>query len=259
MSQFVDTAIRNEVATVTLNRPEVHNALNDDFMAQLSDAFETLGADDAVRAIVIAGEGKSFCAGADINWMKRMVDYTIEENVADAKILAAMLRKIRDCPKPVITRVHGAAFGAGVGLTAACDIAVAKRGAIFCLSEVKLGILPAIISPFVLEKIGTHARRYALTAERFDSDEAHRIGLVSDVVPDDVDLDPWIEKVTDSIRKCGPHAIAHCKRVMSDIQPFSWENAQNLTTHRLAEVRVSPEGQEGLKAFLEKRKPNWEK
>lgn len=257
MPQYVRVDAQAQVATVTLSRPDVHNALNDVFMHELEAAFMALGADHGVRAVVLAGAGKSYCAGADIHWMKRMVDYSIEENVADANILAKMLRTIRDCPKPVIARVHGAAFGAGVGLTAACDLAIGGPQALFCLSEVKLGILPAIISPFVLEKIGAHARRYALTAERFDAAEAQRIGLLSEVAANDEAMDAWIAQITAAIRENGPHAIAECKRIMSEIQPFSWDNAQNLTTHRLANVRVSPEGQEGLRAFLEKRSPNW--
>ncbi len=257
MPQFIKTSVARQVGTITLARADVHNALNDVFMAELSTAFAEFGADAKVRAIVLAAEGKSFCAGADIHWMKRMIDYSIEENVADANILAKMLRKLRDCPKPVIARVHGAAFGAGVGLTAACDMAVATAPAIFCLSEVKLGILPAIISPFVMEKIGSHARRYALTAEKFDAAEALRIGLVSHVAADEAAADAWLGQVCRAIAENGPQAIAECKRVLSDIQPFNWDTAQNLTTHRLAHVRVSAEGQEGLRAFLEKRKPNW--
>ena len=257
MPEFIKTTVAAQVGTITLARPEVHNALNDVFMAELSTALGDLGADSAVRCIILAAEGKSFCAGADIHWMKRMVDYSIDENVADATILAKMLRRLRDCPKPVIARVHGAAFGAGVGLTAACDMAVATAPAIFCLSEVKLGILPAIISPFVMEKIGAHARRFALTAEKFDAAEAHRIGLVSHVAPDETAADAWLATITKAIRENAPQGIAECKRVMSDIQPFNWDTAQNLTTHRLAHVRVSSEGQEGLRAFLEKRKPAW--
>jgi methylglutaconyl-CoA hydratase len=255
--KYIRYEVRAGVATVTLARANVHNALNDDFMAELQAAYRNAGEDSAVRSIVLAGEGKSFCAGADAHWMKRMVDFSVEENVRDANVLARMLRTMRDCPKPTIARVHGAAYGAGVGLTAACDMAVTKPGAIFCLSEVKLGILPAIISPFVMEKIGAHARRYALTAETFNGEEAHRIGLVSHVAADDAAMDAWIADVTAKIAGNGPQAISHCKRVMSDIQPFNWDTAQNLTTHRLAEVRVSPEGQEGLRAFLEKRAPAW--
>lgn len=258
MTQFVQYRVERQSAVITLARPEVHNALNDDFMRELTAAFARAVADEGVRAVVLAATGKSFCAGADVHWMKRMVDYSLEENVRDANVLAGMLRCIRDCPKPTIARVHGSAYGAGVGITAACDMAVALRGAIFCLSEVKLGILPAIISPFVLEKIGAHARRYALTAEPFAADEALRIGLVSQVAPDVAGLDAWIEEIAGRLRQNGPNAMAACKKVMSDIQPFQWDTAQNLTTHRLAGIRVSPEGQEGLRAFLEKRKPAWD-
>ncbi len=258
MADFIDYVVKDQTAWITLTRSEVHNALNDDFMNQLDERFKQASESDDVRAVVLAAEGKSYCAGADIHWMKRMVDYSIEENIADATVLADMLRRIRDCPKPTIARVHGAAFGAGVGLIAACDMSVAVQGAIFCLSEVRLGIVPAIISPFVLEKIGMSAgRRYALTAERFDARAAYHIGLVSDVVETSDELDPWITAVVAQIRQNGPNAIAECKRIMSEIQPFQWEQAQKLTTQRLARVRVSAEGQEGLRAFLEKRKPSW--
>lgn len=248
----------NGVATVALNRPELHNAFNDDMMKELMDAFGTLGADAKVRAVVLAAEGKSFCAGADVNWMKRMVDYSFDENVADANILAKMLRAIRECPKPVIARVHGATYGGGVGLVAAADLAVAIRSATFCLSEVKLGIVPAVISPFLLEKIGPGAaRRYGLTAERFTADEAKRIGLVSEVVDTPEQLDEWIGEVTRHILANGPAAVAACKKILSDVAGVAWDQAQARTTQRIAEIRISPEGQEGLKAFLEKRKPSW--
>lgn len=258
MAEFLRCDINKQIARLTLNRPDLHNALNDVFMAEIEDAVRRLGEDDNVRAIILAAEGKSFCAGADVNWMKRMVGYSVEENIADAMVLSNMLRRMRECPKPIIARVHGAAIGGGVGLTAACDMAVATTAATFCLSEVRLGILPAVISPFVTEKIGlTHARRYALTAERFDGLEAKRIGLVSEAVDTVEALDWWIDQVTTAIRSNGPAAVAACKSVLSDIQPFDWNRAQKLTTERLAHRRVSPEGQEGLKAFLEKRKPAW--
>jgi methylglutaconyl-CoA hydratase len=250
--------IENETATVTLDRPDVHNALNDVFMHDLTTAYRELADNGDVRVVVLRGTGRSFCAGADINWMKRMVDYSIDENIKDANILVHMLRAIRECPKPTIARVHGAAFGAGVGLAAACDMTIALRPAIFCLSEVKLGIVPAVISPYVLEKIGsTHARRYALTAERFDGEEARRIGLASEVVDDEAAMDAWIAGIIEHIRGNGPNAVAACKQIMGEIQPFQWEKAAKMTTERLAEIRVSPEGQEGLKSFLEKRKPSW--
>jgi methylglutaconyl-CoA hydratase len=169
-----------------------------------------------------------------------------------------MLRAIRECPKPVIARVHGAAIGGGVGLTAACDIAVAVATAIFSLSEVKLGIIPAVISPFVMEKIGPgHLRRFGLTAERFDAREAHRIGLISHVAHDEAEMDQWIGETCQTLKANGPHALAACKKILSEVAGRAWDDTQQLTTERIAALRVSPEGQEGLKSFLEKRQPSW--
>lgn len=258
MSEYLKVDVAGRRATVTLNRPELHNALNDVMMNDITAAFSELGGDGAVRVIILAAAGKSFCAGADVNWMRRMVGYSFAENVADAKVLARMLRAIRDCPKPVIARIHGAAIGGGVGLTAACDMAVSIAPAVFCLSEVKLGIVPAVISPFVLEKIGPgHARRYALTAERFEAGEALRIGLISQVVQTEAELDAWIATTCDVLEANGPQALAACKCVLSEVAGQQWDRVQELTTERISQLRVSPEGQEGLKAFLEKRKPNW--
>lgn len=258
MSKYLVLFARDGVTTVNMARPDLHNAFNDEMMKELTEAFAALGADAKVRAVVLAAEGKSFCAGADVNWMKRMVDYSFDQNISDANILAKMLRAIRECPKPVIARVHGAAYGGGVGLVAAADMAVAVRGTTFCLSEVKLGIVPAVISPFVLEKIGPGAaRRYALTAERFDADEAKRMGLVSEVVDTSEQLDEWIGEVTKHILANGPAAVAACKKILSEVAGVSWDQVQARTTQRIAEIRISPEGQEGLKAFLEKRQPKW--
>jgi methylglutaconyl-CoA hydratase len=258
MGSFLKITSAGPIAAVTLARPDLHNAFNDEMMKELAEAFGALGADDAVRAVVLSAEGKSFCAGADVNWMKRMVDYSFDQNIADANILAKMLRAIRECPKPVIARVHGAAYGGGVGLVAAADMAVAVRGTTFCLSEVKLGIVPAVISPFVLEKIGPGAaRRYALTAERFDADEAKRLGLVNEVVETTEQLDAWIANITTHILANGPAAVAACKKILSEVAGVAWDQVQARTTQRIAEIRISPEGQEGLKAFLEKRKPEW--
>ncbi len=256
MAEFVKIDQSDHRATVRIDRPELHNAFNEVAIAELTDAFVTLGRSDT-RAIVLASEGKSFCAGADLHWMKRMVDYSIEENIADATAMANMLRAIHDCPKPVIARVHGAAFGGGVGLIAAADMAVAVSGATFCLSEVKLGIIPAVISPYVLEKIGSAARRYAVTAERFKGEEAKRIGLISDTVSASEDLDPWIDGVVDAIVASGPNAVAASKAVLRDVRGFDWDAATELTTRRISELRVSEEGQEGMNAFLEKRPPGW--
>lgn len=258
MSDFIKAYIEKSVGHVILSRPELHNAFNDVMIRELEEAFNTLGKDASVRAIVLSGEGKSFCAGADLNWMKRMVDYTFQENVDDAMALSRMLKTIHDCPKPVIAKVHGATFGGGVGLVSACDMAVAMESAGFCLSEVKLGLLPAVISPFVLEKIGSSAaRRYFLTAERFMAPEAQRIGLISETVTTPQELDQWVETVVAALSANGPEAVAVCKTLIDEVVGFDWEKAMALTTHRIAERRVSAEGQEGMVAFLEKRPPRW--
>lgn len=258
MPQFVKTQTFDFLRQIVIDRPELHNAFNEVVIEELAHAMVEAGRSDDVRAVVLASEGKSFSAGADINWMKRMVDYSFEENVKDANAMAGMLRAIRECPKPVIARVQGATFGGGVGLVAACDMAVAVESAIFCLSEVKLGIIPAVISPYVTEKIGPGPmRRYGVTAERFDGIEAQRIGLISEVVETIEELDAWIADVVGAIRKNGPAATAACKVVLSEVAGMQWDRVQQITTERIARLRVSPEGQEGLKAFLEKRTASW--
>ena len=250
MPQFIDITTQNAVATVTLNRTELHNAFNDEMIAELVEAFTQLGKDNSVRVVVLAANGKSFCAGADLNWMKKMIDYSFEENVVDALGLANMLK--------VIARVHGAAFGGGVGLIAACDFAFAVENVTFALTEVKLGLLPAVISPFVLEKVpASAARRYFLTAEKFDSDEAKRIGLLSGVLPDELALDQKLESVIAAILANGPEAVAQSKVLINDVLGFQWDKAMKLTSEMIAGRRVSAEGQEGMKSFLEKRKPEW--
>jgi len=258
MAEFVQRSDRKSVATISINRPELHNAFNEVVIEELTQSLLEVGGDENIRVVVLASEGKSFSAGADIHWMKRMVDYSLEENVRDANMMALMLRTIRECSKPVIARIHGATFGGGVGIAAACDMAVAIESAIFCLSEVRLGILPAVISPFVIEKIGPGAaRRYALTAERFDAVEAKRIGLINEVVVSVDELDAWIEKISTALIANGPKAVAACKGVLSDVAGTPWDQVQALTTKRIAELRISEEGQDGLKAFLEKRNPSW--
>lgn len=262
MGDFVQITVEEKasgaIATVTLGRPELHNAFNAQMIAELREAFAGFSKNSPVRAIVLRGEGKSFCAGADLNWMRQMVDYSFEQNVEDAHALAAMFRAIQQCPKPVIARVHGPAFGGGVGLVAACDMAFATESATFCLSEVKLGLLPAVISPFVLKKIGeTHARRYFLTAEKFSASEAHRIGLVSEVLPDEAALDHQLETVLAALCANGPEAISQSKVLIEQVCRFDWERAVDITTKLIAERRISVEGQEGMKAFLEKRSPTW--
>lgn len=246
------------VATVWLNREDLHNAFNDAMIAQLHQAFTDLSADTSVRAVILAAKGKSFCAGADLNWMQSMLNYTFDENVTDATALARMLAAINQCAKPVIARVHGAAFGGGVGLVSACDLVVAVEKASFCLSEVKLGLLPAVISPFVLAKMPeAHARRYFLTAERFSAAEAHRVGLVSEVVADEAACDAMIATWLTALAQNGPQAVSLCKPLIQDVKNQPLETAIDITTKRIAERRISDEGQEGMRSFLDKRPPSW--
>jgi len=260
MAEFLKTQMESGIARITLIRADLHNAFNEVFIAEIAGAFAEVGKRDDVRVVVLGGEGKSFCAGADVNWMKKMVGYSFEENVADAMGLSSMLRTIYECPLPTIARVQGAALGGGVGLIAACDMAVAVEAAQFGLTEARLGILPAVISPFVLRKIGPgHAKRFFQTAERFGAAEAKRIGLVSEFVAGEAELDGAIGTLVDEIRKNGPEAVKASKRIIDEVMPVEWERVQALTTRRIAERRASEEGQEGLKSFLEKRKPRWAK
>lgn len=258
MGEFVRVRAEGGIATVTMDRPDLHNAFNETMISELQAAFEDVGRRPGVRAVVLSGEGKSFCAGADVHWMKRMVGYSFDENLADALTLARMLRTIHDCPRPVIARVHGAALGGGTGLTAACDMAVALETAVFGFTEARLGIIPAVISPFALHKIGGgHARRFFLTAERFSAAEALRIGLVSHVAATVEDMDAWIAKIIGEIQSNGPEAVTAAKGLIDDVLACPWDSVADLTGRRIAQQRVSPEGQEGLRAFLEKRKANW--
>jgi methylglutaconyl-CoA hydratase len=236
----------DDVLRVTLSRPESRNALDAALIAQLSGAVVDIG---TARAVVLSGEGRSFCAGADVEWMRASADLDREANVADANALRRMLEAIDGCPAPVVAVVHGHALGGGVGLVAVSDIVLADPGAVFAFSEVKLGIVPAVISPYALRKIGeSAARRYFVTGERFDAETALRIGLVHDVTSD---LDAALARVLDELRTAGPRAARHAKRLVLD-RPDGPETAQ-----RIAERRTSEEGQEGLRAFLERRRPSW--
>ena len=246
------------VARVTFDRPEVHNAFNDELIPQVTETFDELGARDEIRAIVLAGNGKSFCAGGDLNWMKRMVDYTFEENVADATRMAGMFRSIASCPKPVIGRVHGAALGGGAGVVAAVDIAVAVESAKFGFTEVKLGIIPGVISAFVVARIGAgRAREFFTTGERFTADVAHSIGLVHQVVADDAALDAMIESKIEQIFTAAPGAIAETKLLISEVSRRPLDSAIEYAAEAIARARSSPEGQAGMKAFLSREKPPW--
>lgn len=242
------------VARVTLTRPDVRNAFNAELIGELRDTFTTLSADASVRAIVLAGEGASFCGGADINWMRGALDLTFDENVIDAKAMSRMFRAIDRCAKPVIGRIHGAALGGGAGLAAVCDIVIASSETLFGFTEVKLGIIPAVISPFVLSKIGTsHARALFLTGERFGAERALHIGLVHEVVATG-DLDASVARVIKEILSAGPSAVETAKALVHDVRATSYDDSLELTARAIAKQRTSPEGQEGLRAFLERRK-----
>jgi methylglutaconyl-CoA hydratase len=246
------------VATVTLNRPEVRNAFNDEVIAELTAVFAELDDRAEVRCIVLAGNGPAFCAGADLNWMKRMAGYTRDENVADAAALANMLKGIYRCPKPTIARVQGDAYAGGTGLVAACDIAVSVDTAHYCLSEVKLGLIPATISPYVIRAMGARAaHRYFLTAERFSAAEALRIGFVHDVVAAD-QLDAKVAEIAQSLLLAGPEALKACKALVQDVAGRDITQLLiDRTVQEIADIRVSDEGREGIQSFLGKRKPGW--
>ncbi|MBU2877331.1 enoyl-CoA hydratase/isomerase family protein [Aliiglaciecola lipolytica] len=246
------------VATITLNRPEVHNAFDDNTIALLTDCFKRVARDDKARVLVLQANGKSFCAGADLNWMKRMANFSYEENLADANALAHMLHTLYTLPKPTIAKIQGAAFGGAVGLVSCCDIAIASRLSKFCLSEVKLGLIPATISPYVIDAIGDRvARRYFMTAEVFSARRARRLGLVSEAVTEE-ELNSTVDLLVTQIINNGPVAVAAAKQLVFDIKDEQLDQELiEKTSLRIATTRVSAEGQEGLAAFLEKRQPAW--
>lgn len=245
-------------ARVTLNRPDVRNAFNAELIAELTGAFTTLGQDASLRAIVLAAEGKAFCAGADLNWMKAMAGYSWEENHADASRLADMLWAIYACPVPVIARVQGDVYAGGVGLVACADIVVAVDSAGFCLSEAKLGLLPATIGPYVVKALGEQAsRRYFVTAERFSAAQAHRLGLVHEVVAAEA-LDAQVDELTAALTANGPAAVRACKQLVKDVAGREITPAlRDDTARRIADIRASAEGREGVQSFLNKTRPGW--
>ncbi len=246
------------VGRITLNRPEVRNAFDDALIAELTKTFQQMDADVSVRAVVLAGNGPAFCAGADLNWMKRMAGYGYDENLRDARGLAEMLSTLDRMDKPTIARVHGPAFAGGTGLVAACDIAVGTPEARFCFSEAKLGLSPATISPYVMRAIGGRAAsRYFLTAEVFDAQEALRIGMLSALVPA-AELDGFIDSLLKHLLAGGSAAHARIKDLIHDVAGRTIDDALKAdTARRIAEVRASDEGREGIASFLEKRKPKW--
>jgi methylglutaconyl-CoA hydratase len=256
--KHIQLEVANLVARVTLNRPEVRNAFNDEVIFEMTDVFKALALRDDARCIVLAATGSAFCAGADLNWMRSMAEYTYEQNLADAGRLAAMMQAIYGCPKPTIARIQGDVYAGGMGLVAACDMAVTVDTANFCLSEVRLGLVPSTISPYVIRAIGARAaHRYFLTAERFGAAEALRLGFVHEVVAADA-LDAKVAELSNALVNAGPVAAKLCKKLLQDVAVNDiTPELVNLTIASIADVRVSPEGREGVQAFLQKRKPDW--
>jgi methylglutaconyl-CoA hydratase len=255
----IEVAERNGVALVTLNRPDVHNAFDERMVAELTEAFTVLDTMPRVRAVVLLGAGKSFCAGADLDWMRRFANYDYEQNLADGNALARMLKAIVSLSKTTIARVHGPAYGGGVGMIACCDIAVASHDAVFALSEVKVGLIPATIGPYVVEAMGVRAaRRYMLTGERFDAAEAYRTGLVHELAPTLEALDERVNEILGAMMLAGPRAQAAAKALVRAVahRPID-ERVIADTAERIATIRASDEGREGVAAFLTKRSPAW--
>ena len=256
--QTLQIALQHGIAVIWMNRPDVRNAFNEIMIGELTQAFKAADADKKLRAVVLAGHGPAFCAGADLNWMKKMAGYSLRENHADALALAQMLNTLYMMKKPTIARVHGPAFAGGTGLVAACDIAVAAQEAEFCLSEVKLGLVAATIGPYVVAAIGErHARRYFLSAERFTAAEAFRIGLVHDIAPL-AELDAKLNELLANLLAASPAAIASSKELIRAVArgPIDQDMIAD-TAARIAAARASPDGKEGVRSFLEKRKPAW--
>jgi methylglutaconyl-CoA hydratase len=245
------------IARIWLNRPEVHNAFNAIMIRELRDAIHDVSEDPRVRVVVVSGQGKSFCAGADLNWLREIIHFSYNENLQESTELADCLEELYALPKPTIARVNGAAIGGGNGFLAACDIIVAARDAVFSLSEAKLGLVPAVISPYVVRRIGeSRARRYFLTGERFDAARAEEIGLVNRSVDPGM-LDAQVDDFARMMLTSGPEALAKAKELLRQVPRLSFEEAKRFSVEMIAGLRVSAEGQEGMAAFLEKRKPKW--
>ena len=255
---MLEIEFNGPVARVVLNRPDVHNAFNDVLVERITGAFEDLADRREVRAVVLAGNGKSFCAGGDLNWMRQTVGLSFEENRSGAATISRMLRAVAACPKLVIARVHGPALGGGAGLVAAVDIALAVKSAVFGFTEVRLGVVAGVISPFVLPRIGAgHAREYFTTGEKFSADTAHRIGLVHSVYPDLESLDTAIDSKLGQVLEASPSAVAATKALIAEISSRDMDSATDYAERALARARSSEEGQAGMKSFLEGRKPPW--
>ena len=240
------------VTRVTLNRPDIRNAFNDTMIRELREAFSAIEQDASARVVVLTGAGKAFCAGADLHWMRQVVEYTYEQNYEDSLNLAKLMRQIYDCPKPVVGRINGPAIGGGTGLVAVCDIPVASEDAVLSFSEVKIGLVPACISPYVLKRVGErYGREYFLTGERLTAQKALQCGLVNRVVPAQ-ELDATVDGLVEHLISSGPAALATCKRMVREVGDMDLDTAE-----MIARLRMSEEGQEGMAAFLERRKPAW--
>lgn len=254
--ETIELKIKSGVATVTLNRPKVHNALSEKMMKELTDCFKKLEKDDS-KIIIITGNGKSFCAGADLNWMKGMANYSKKENIEDSKLLLNLYEAIYNSSKPTIAKVNGHAFGGGLGFFAACDIAISVKDCKFGFSEVKLGIIPSVISTYIVRRIGlANMKRLFVTGERFNSDYAKEIGLV-DFCVEEKEVDSLIEKYIKILDSSGPNAIKEVKKLVNNCEEMNREEYKKHTVEKISELRISEEGQEGINAFLEKRKPKW--
>ena len=259
MSESLAVERQGPIGLVTMTRPERHNAFDGVLIRELTEALRTMEAEDGIRVVVLSASGRSFSAGADLNWMRRMAGFSKDENQRDAMGLGALMRTLAHLRKPTIARVQGAAYGGGVGLVACCDVAVAMHDATFSLSEGKLGLIPAVVSPYVIAAIGERAaRRYFVTAERFDAAEAWRLGLVHELATTEGDLDEKIGLICDAMLACGPAAQREAKDLIRAVsgRPVTSELIQD-TAERIAKLRASPEGREGVTAFLEKRRPSW--
>jgi methylglutaconyl-CoA hydratase len=256
---MIDIDFNGPVATVTLNRPDSHNAFNPRMIGEITAAFQSLGDNPDVRVIVLTGNGRSFCAGADVGYMRETADYTFEENVADGEAIFDLMQAVDGCPKAVVGRINGAAIGGGAGLTACCDIAIAVERAKFAFSEVRLGIVPAVISPFLVAKIGAaNSREMFLTGERFLAPKALEIGLVQQVVPDEAALDSAVQERVEQLLMAAPGAQADAKKLIRTVSGQPKEAMRDFTTELIARRRASGEGREGMSAFLEKRRPEWQ-
>jgi methylglutaconyl-CoA hydratase len=253
----VSVNISTNIATVTLNRPEKHNAFDEEMLSNITQIFEDLGSRDEIRIIVLTGTGPSFCAGADLEWMRRVATFDRDQNLVDAERLATMFYTIYHCPKPVVAKVNGNVMGGGAGMVASCDIAIAARDSMFAFPEVKLGIIPAVISPYVIEKIGiAKTKELFITGEKFDAQKAYEIGLVSQLVVKE-ELDAAVEKKVKFIMSSGPNATSRCKELVRGVSKLGKKEAIRYTAVLIADLRATPEGKEGMEAFLQKRKASW--